>query len=416
MKTVKYLLAFFFVFLAVFMCGCSHSAKTSAEKAISKDLDLLKNLDSDTTMKYISYQELFPDSENNAELSDDIKEVFSLFFRNFDYKILDISVDQNQKTASALIRLTTLDAETLAKDFISASLQNEILETASGEENTDKNSNSLEERYLLLHKLLKNNSYNTAERNTSVQLINHGSSSEPDWEITHSASLENDLVGGLISYLSDPDLVPPDKTLDIYLKTLQDMDVQQMANYLGLDSILNTSDSAKNAIASALMEQFHSCFNYKITDTSASGYSATVNAELTTFDSDSILSQYEEELNTYLDSADAVIDGSQKRYNKSHELLLDSIKNNEATITATATFHLTNDGASWKLEDAGTELGNAIFGTLTASPVPEDAAEDADSRKFLIQIFPAKLLKIFLPTMTAQTTLPIILKKPNNRI
>lgn len=381
MKTVKYLLAFFFVFLAVFMCGCSHSAKTSAEKAISKDLDLLKNLDSDTTMKYISYQELFPDSENNAELSDDIKEVFSLFFRNFDYKILDISVDQNQKTASALIRLTTLDAETLAKDFISASLQNEILETASGEENTDKNSNSLEERYLLLHKLLKNNSYNTAERNTSVQLINHGSSSEPDWEITHSASLENDLVGGLISYLSDPDLVPPDKTLDIYLKTLQDMDVQQMANYLGLDSILNTSDSAKNAIASALMEQFHSCFNYKITDTSASGYSATVNAELTTFDSDSILSQYEEELNTYLDSADAVIDGSQKRYNKSHELLLDSIKNNKATITATATFHLTNDGASWKLEDAGTELGNAIFGTLTASPVPEDAAEDADSEE-----------------------------------
>lgn len=381
MKTVKYLLAFFFVFLAVFMCGCSHSAKTSAEKAISKDPDLLKNLDSDTTMKYISYQELFPDSENNAELSDDIKEVFSLFFRNFDYKILDISVDQNQKTASALIRLTTLDAEALAKDFISASLQNEILETASGEENTDKNSNSLEERYLLLHKLLKNNSYNTAERNTSVQLINHGSSSEPDWEITHSASLENDLVGGLISYLSDPDLVPPDKTLDIYLKTLQDMDVQQMANYLGLDSILNTSDSAKNAIASALMEQFHSCFNYKITDTSASGYSATVNAELTTFDSDSILSQYEEELNTYLDSADAVIDGSQKRYNKSHELLLDSIKNNEATITATATFHLTNDGASWKLEDAGTELGNAIFGTLTASPVPEDAAEDADSEE-----------------------------------
>ena len=375
MKTVKYLLAFFFVFLAVFMCGCSHSAKTSAEKTISK------NLDSDTTMKYISYQELFPDSENNAELSDDIKEVFSLFFRTFDYKILDISVDQNQKTASALIRLTTLDAETLAKDFISASLQNEILETASGEENTDKNSNSLEERYLLLHKLLKNNSYNTAERNTSVQLINHGSSSEPDWEITHSASLENDLVGGLISYLSDPDLVPPDKTLDIYLKTLQDMDVQQMANYLGLDSILNTSDSAKNAIASALMEQFHSCFNYKITDTSASGYSATVNAELTTFDSDSILSQYEEELNTYLDSADAVIDGSQKRYNKSHELLLDSIKNNEATITATATFHLTNDGASWKLEDAGTELGNAIFGTLTASPVPEDAAEDADSEE-----------------------------------
>ena len=379
MKTVKYLLAFFFVFLAVSVCGCSYSAKTSAEKAIKKDLDLLKNLDSETTMKYISYQELFPDSDDNTELSDDIKEVFSLFFQNFDYKILDVSTDQNQETASAQLRLTTLDAQALARDFVSQSLQDEILKAASGDKNTEENENSLEQRYLRLHKLLKNNSYKTVDRNASIQLINHGSPSNPNWEITHSYSLENDLVGGLITYLSDPDLVPPDETLGVYLKTLQEMDVQQMSNYLGLDSILNTSDPAKNAIASALMEQFHSCFNYKITDTSVSGYLAEVQADLTTFDSDSILSQYEEELNTYLASADAVIDGSQKRYNKSHELLLDRIKNNTTTTTANATFHLTNDGVSWKLEDAGTELGNAIFGTLTASPVPEDAAGDENA-------------------------------------
>lgn len=375
MKTVKHLLAFLMIILlSVFLCSCSQSAKAHAEKAIKKDLDLLKNLDSETTMQYISYQELFPDSDDSTKLSADVKEVFSLFFQNFDYKILGISVDSDEKNASAQLKLTTLDAEALASDFVSASLQEEILETASGKEND--NGNSLEQRYLLLYKLLKNNTYSSAERNTSIQLNNLGSSSEPDWEITHSSSLENDLVGGLITYLSDPDLVPPAETLTVYLKTLQEMDVKQMANYLGLDSILNTSDSAKNAIASALMEQFHSCFNYKISSTSVSGYLAEVDAELTTFDSNSILTQYEKELNTYLASADAVIDGSQKRYNKSHELLLDSIRNNQATITATATFHLTNDGASWKLENAGTELGNAIFGTLTASPVPEDSTED----------------------------------------
>lgn len=375
MKTVKHLLAFLMIILlSVFLCSCSQSAKAHAEKAIKKDLDLLKNLDSETTMQYISYQELFPDSDDSTKLSADIKEVFSLFFQNFDYKILDISVDSDEKNASAQLKLTTLDAEALASDFVSASLQEEILETASGKEND--NGNSLEQRYLLLYKLLKNNTYSSVERNTSIQLNNLGSSSEPDWEITHSSSLENDLVGGLITYLSDPDLVPTAETLTVYLKTLQEMDVKQMANYLGLDSILNTSDSAKNAIASALMEQFHSCFNYKISSTSVSGYLAEVDAELTTFDSNSILTQYEKELNTYLASADAVIDGSQKRYNKSHELLLDSIRNNQATITATATFHLTNDGASWKLENAGTELGNAIFGTLTASPVPEDSTED----------------------------------------
>lgn len=375
MKTVKHLLAFLMIILlSVFLCSCSQSAKAHAEKAIKKDLDLLKNLDSETTMQYISYQELFPDSDDSTKLSADIKEVFSLFFQNFDYKILGISVDSDEKNASAQLKLTTLDAKALASDFVSASLQEEILESASGKEND--NGNSLEQRYLLLYKLLKNNTYSSAERNTSIQLNNLGSSSEPDWEITHSSSLENDLVGGLITYLSDPDLVPPAETLTVYLKTLQEMDVKQMANYLGLDSILNTSYSAKNAIASALMEQFHSCFNYKISSTSVSGYLAEVDAELTTFDSNSILTQYEKELNTYLASADAVIDGSQKRYNKSHELLLDSIRNNQATITATATFHLTNDGASWKLENAGTELGNAIFGTLTASPVPEDSTED----------------------------------------
>ena len=65
--------------------------------------------------------------------------------------------------------------------------------------------------------------------------------------------------------------------------------------------------------------------------------------------------------------------------NKSHELLLESIKNNDSTITVAATFHLTNNGVSWKLEDAGTELGNAIFGTLTVSPVPEDTADAEDT-------------------------------------
>ena len=93
MKTVKHLLAFLMtILLAVFLCGCSQSAKDHAEKAIKKDLDLLKNLDSETTMQYISYQELFPDSDDSTELSADIKEVFSLFFQNFNYKILGISI------------------------------------------------------------------------------------------------------------------------------------------------------------------------------------------------------------------------------------------------------------------------------------------------------------------------------------
>ena len=167
MNISKRLVPIFCILLVLFAVsianGCSRKNESNVKDVVKNELDQLKNLNSETTQKYIPYKELFPGATENTGLSDEINEAFSLFFQKFDYKILDISVDQNQKTASALIRLTTLDAEALAKDFISASLQNEILETASGEENTDKNSNSLEERYLLLHKLLKNNSYNTAD-------------------------------------------------------------------------------------------------------------------------------------------------------------------------------------------------------------------------------------------------------------
>ena len=56
-------------------------------------------------------------------------------------------------------------------------------------------------------------------------------------------------------------------------------------------------------------------------------------------------------------------------------MLLNDIENNTATITSTADFHLTNDGVSWKLDDSNTTIGNAIFGTLSNSPVSEETAE-----------------------------------------
>ncbi|MFR7395084.1 MAG: hypothetical protein ACLUTA_07375 [Blautia wexlerae] len=69
--------------------------------------------------------------------------------------------------------------------------------------------------------------------------------------------------------------------------------------------------------------------------------------------------------------ADAVIDGSQKRYEKSLDFLLNSIKNNTATTTSDVDFVLINDGASWNLQDEGNTLGDAIFGTLTSSQPSE---------------------------------------------
>ena len=58
MKSVKCLLPLLFL-VAVLFCGCTSREEKKIEEVIKRELDLLKNLDSDTTQKYLSYQELF---------------------------------------------------------------------------------------------------------------------------------------------------------------------------------------------------------------------------------------------------------------------------------------------------------------------------------------------------------------------
>ncbi len=380
MKIAKGLMPFLlFILMSVtFLTGCSHVDKTDVEAVITNELNLLKNLDSDTTQKYVSYKELFPDTTQEIELSKEVKEVFSLFFRDFDYKIRNVDVDNDTKEASVSLQLSTLDARTLAKDYAQASLETAILKAAASDTSaTEETTDSLEERYLIIDSLLKKSKYETVTRDCTMTLQNTGTDHD-EWEIQRSHSLENDLVGGLISYLSDNNLLSPEETLTIYLNTLKSMNTEQMGNYLGIESLLNTSDSDKNSIASALVEQVHQNFDFKITNCEEQGYTATVSTTITTFDSTSILNTFSQEQDAYLSSADAVIDGSEKRYQKSLEMLLNDIKNNTANIISTADFHLTNDGVSWKLDDSNTTIGNAIFGTLSNSPVSEET-EDADS-------------------------------------
>ena len=134
MKIIKRLLPVLFSLLFVLapsiLCGCSRTDSSDAEEVIKSELDQLKNLDSDTTQKYISYTEMFPDATENTNLSDEIQNVFSLFFQQFDYKILDVSVDEDKKNAQASLELTTIDAKSLAADFAAELLRTKITEDA----------------------------------------------------------------------------------------------------------------------------------------------------------------------------------------------------------------------------------------------------------------------------------------------
>ena len=190
MKISKGLLPLLFFILAVcIFSGCSHIDKTDVEAVITNDLDLLKNLDTDTAQKYVSYTRLFPDTPQENDLSKEVKEVFSLFFKNFDYKVRSIDVDNDRKSATADLQLSTIDAKSLAKDYAKAYLQSEILNAASSDK-ADEVSASLEDRYLLLNQLLSSNQYETVERDCTLTLNNEGTDNEI-WEINRTHQKEN---------------------------------------------------------------------------------------------------------------------------------------------------------------------------------------------------------------------------------
>lgn len=98
MKIAKNLISLFVFILAV-VCfgGCSHLDKTDVKTVISNELNLLKNLDSDTAQKYVSYKELFPDATTETSLSQEVEEVFLSSFRILIIKFLILTSTKIKK-------------------------------------------------------------------------------------------------------------------------------------------------------------------------------------------------------------------------------------------------------------------------------------------------------------------------------
>ena len=336
MKTFRRLFPVLMV-LFVFFAGCASSGNSEIRKAIDEELGQLKKLDSG-----------FQDAS-------------SLFFKDFDYKILSVDVDKEKKNADASVRITTLDAGDLARDYKSALLETEIQKAAASSSGGTVSSS---EKDRLLYDLLSKNSYNTIRNTTDISL----SQKDGQWTLNRTESLRDILSGGLYSGLEDPDLLSPSETLDIYLRSIKNMDASQLTNYLGVDSITATDSESKKAIAQALLLQMQQHFDYEITDTSWKGRTAVVTAGITTFDSDAILDAYQTDMDAYLSSPDAVIDGAEKRTAIAQEKLLGYITDNTSTLTSEADFEMENDGTGWRLIHPGEDLGNALFGSLISVP------------------------------------------------
>ena len=130
----------FFLFAVSVSSGCFRKNESDVKSVVRNELDQLKNLDSETTQKYIPYTELFPDATENTDLTDEINKTFSLFFRKFNYKISDVIVGTANHSATVSVKLTTIDSKVLARDFKAELLRTQITESAQAQKGNIKDS------------------------------------------------------------------------------------------------------------------------------------------------------------------------------------------------------------------------------------------------------------------------------------
>ena len=364
MKRDKLLfLCFFFVLVTLMGTGCGAFEKSRIRKVLSEELGLLKAMDQGTEPDLLSYDLLFPGGFSGEGSSDEAKNALSLFFRSFSYKIRSVEVN-NPDHATVQAVLTTLDPVAVAKDFSASRLENEIYAMVDQSFSSSVQNNP----FYLLHQLLNTRKYQTTTAEAEIFLEKENG----EWGIVKSPALEDTLTGGLLSSLSDPYVLSPEETLQVYFDTIGKMDQVELESFLGIDALSEEADTNHQQIAKALASQIRQHFDYTILESAVSGYTSQVFANITTFSAQAILQAYETSIGEYLASADALIDGYDARMEKAGSFLLESIMANTEVEETSHSFLLHNDGISWKLDSPGESLGAALLGTLQN---PDEAIE-----------------------------------------
>lgn len=353
-KKILYRLSFFLFlcsFCAVILSGCSAN-KNSPKGVVRKELNLIKNLDEETIESFSSYK-IFSESESlPAEIRQSALEAMKLFFQNFSYKIEDTNITEDQ--AVVTVSITNIDARTLANDLCRAIIADSLNHPAKAEQS------SVAFYSDLLKYLLTQNQYELKTTTLEIPL----EKIEGIWTIISSAKLEDGLVGGLSSYMMDPDIVSAQELVEINLKHFQDMTPDQFLSYFGIDDIFSTSSSTADEIDLAFASQILDHLTYQIVSSNQTDSSAEVLVDITNLDLYSVLDSYKVALLAYAETADPILATEQERNEKTALLLLESLQETDEVTTTTLSIQLKNTGLIWEIQNTS-ELTEAILGNIT---------------------------------------------------
>lgn len=341
---------------------------SAPNRTVRRELQQIKELDTETIQSFVYYEDLAGTQPAGAGISEQDADVITLFFQNFDYRIHDVKVLGDQATVSAAI--TNIDMHSLARDLCRKILQSSVSVYPESAAST------AEDYYRLLRDTLIENSYKLA----TTTAVFHLKKERSGWAIQSDETLEDELVSGFISYMSDPYILSASDSLSIQLDALKALTAEQWMDYLSVSDLFATYNADYyQAIDEEYIRQLADAFDYEILRCTEDGARAAAAVRITSIDMKNVLSIYKKHLLAYAATTRSLRDDDVQFSNETSRLLLQSLQENEK-VTSTdidITFH--NNGAIWEIA-FDQEFTNALMGNMSdAIDQFNSVAHDADS-------------------------------------
>ena len=345
---------------SLYFSGCGYAGP---EKAVRRELDYIQKLDEDAISSFFSYENFPLHSDQSSGTGSDTTEAIRLFFENFKYHIDSSTQSQNGTEATVNVSLTNLDAQELAKD-----LCREIYRDSLSYSHSDYDIHSA---FSLMKECLERNDYPAKTTTATIHLT-----SENDvWTIDSTPELENDLTGGLVSYLSDPYLLSPEDILDLTLAPFKDFTAEDWQSYLEISDVFAVGTDQADTIDKLLFQQIAAFFDYQITDVVQDGDDAKVTVNITSLDLNTVIESCLGPLRDYGTSTESIRASSEEFNRKTGEILITALEDNVSSTVTQITVLLHNDGHTWD-PVLDTSFTDALLGNLDESLASLNAAAE----------------------------------------
>lgn len=332
--------------------GCSTD---KPQKAVKKELNLIKELDETTIKAFISYEDMMNSSSVNTDIGSETTEAVKLFFKNFDYKIKGTTVTDN----SAVVRvdITNLDTHALARDVCLA-----LVQKSTGADSDQQM--TLNSYFKLLRDVLSKNEYDLVTNEAEIELLH----TDDGWLIQNTDKLEDDLVSGFITYLKDPYLITPEEMITVVLEGLMEKSPTEWKAYLNMNDIFSTYSENYEQTDDALANQLSKYVSYKILSVAENkdAKSAVATIQITSLDMEHVLKRYQNLLMDYAATTESVRASSTELADETALLLAQALNENKATIDTEVQIHFTNNGSTWEMQ-LNEDFTNALLGNAGAA-------------------------------------------------